>query len=246
MTKLKICRYDHAMYCAPLASDKLGILVHRCATYFVNNVFDDAIQDAKRIMIMYHNYQSSLLDKDGSLRGLKKFRKFLANFLKAADPCTFTIENTQGVNVAEYTMESDLKRMQCRLQEIATGQYDFPALLREVERMKWQPRLDHATHVGPVEVRMCKDKSVGRGLFVTKDVKAGDLLLCEKAFVAVFVPKIVDTVEAMNKIQDEVAGFCELRLKLDPSLSPAFMNLKGGSEGQGTGEDVSKATALNR
>lgn len=38
--------------------------------------------------------------------------------------------------------------------------------------------LDHATYIGPVEIREAAGK--GRGLFVTEAVKLGDLLLCEK------------------------------------------------------------------
>jgi hypothetical protein len=41
------------------------------------------------------------------------------------------------------------------------------------------PQLDYATYIGPVEVSSVANK--GRGLFITKAVRAGDLLLCEKA-----------------------------------------------------------------
>jgi hypothetical protein len=39
--------------------------------------------------------------------------------------------------------------------------------------------LDHATFIGPVVVQTTIDR--GQGLFTTKDVKAGEVLLCEKA-----------------------------------------------------------------
>ena len=42
------------------------------------------------------------------------------------------------------------------------------------------PCLDNATFAGNVEVQASKGR--GRGLFTTKDVIAGELLLCEKAF----------------------------------------------------------------
>lgn len=47
------------------------------------------------------------------------------------------------------------------------------------------PHLDHATYIGLVAAR--ETGSRGRGLFTTKEVKAGDLLLCEKAFAHAFV-----------------------------------------------------------
>jgi hypothetical protein len=42
------------------------------------------------------------------------------------------------------------------------------------------PLIDCATHSSPVEIR--KSPGRGNGLFTTKDVKSGELLLCEKAF----------------------------------------------------------------
>jgi hypothetical protein len=65
------------------------------------------------------------------------------------------------------------------VREQETGEYDFKRLQREAKQLR-PPQLDHATYIGPVEVRQTERK--GRGLFTTQDVKAGDLLLCEKAF----------------------------------------------------------------
>ena len=70
-------------------------------------------------------------------------------------------------------------RAQSRLREQKTGEFNFKLLQAEVKKFR-SPHLDHASYIGPVEVRETSSK--GRGLFVTKAVKAGDLLLCEKAF----------------------------------------------------------------
>ena len=70
-------------------------------------------------------------------------------------------------------------RAQSRLREQKTGEYNFKLLQAEAKKLR-PPRLDHATYIGPLEVRQTASK--GRGLFLTKAVKAGDLLLCEKAF----------------------------------------------------------------
>jgi hypothetical protein len=40
---------------------------------------------------------------------------------------------------------------------------------------------DVAEYFGPVEVRVCKDRGKGRGVFLTKDVKAGEILFVERA-----------------------------------------------------------------
>jgi hypothetical protein len=57
--------------------------------------------------------------------------------------------------------------------------YDFETISKEVSKVR-PPHLDHATFVGLVEVKTSPGR--GRGLFTTKAVKAGELLLCEKAF----------------------------------------------------------------
>ncbi len=59
-------------------------------------------------------------------------------------------------------------------------------MLAEAERKFPNPDMDRADFVGPIEVRPCKNPEHGRGLFSTRAVKAGDLLLCEKAFCAAF------------------------------------------------------------
>lgn len=79
--------------------------------------------------------------------------------------------NKQAVNLSE--------RARQRCIEESTGAYDFKMLQEEMKRVS-PPLLDHATYIGPVERRETESK--GRGLFLTKSVKAGDLLLCEKAF----------------------------------------------------------------
>jgi hypothetical protein len=71
-------------------------------------------------------------------------------------------------------------RVHNRLREQKTGEFNFKLLQAEAKKLR-PPHLDHAAYIGPVEVRQTSSK--GRGLFVTKAVKAGDLLLCEKAFV---------------------------------------------------------------
>jgi len=68
-----------------------------------------------------------------------------------------------------------------RLQEQRTGEYEFLKMRNEVK--EWgekRGKLDCAEYVGPVRVGDAGSK--GRGLFTTRDVKFGDLLLCSKAF----------------------------------------------------------------
>lgn len=72
-----------------------------------------------------------------------------------------------------------LVRVGKRIEEQNTGIYNFKHFQEQAQKPP-VPHLDFATFLGPVEIRQTPSK--GRGLYVTRAVKAGDLLLCEKAF----------------------------------------------------------------
>lgn len=107
--------------------------------------------------------------------------------------------------------------------------------------------MDRATYVGLIEVRDCEIKEHGRGLFTTKDVKAGELLLCEKSFSAVFAgtdesgKPVVEKYQSREEEQEggKIRSF-ELRAQLvadtlvklyrNPSLIEAFQGLYPGPD----------------
>ncbi|KAF2770519.1 hypothetical protein EJ03DRAFT_270369 [Teratosphaeria nubilosa] len=76
----------------------------------------------------------------------------------------------------------ELKRTKLRLQEASTGVYDFAAMSKSVSKKR--PHLDHASFTENVEVRDAG--SSDRGLFAKTNIKAGEVILCEKAFSAAF------------------------------------------------------------
>ncbi|KFY68509.1 hypothetical protein V496_01031 [Pseudogymnoascus sp. VKM F-4515 (FW-2607)] len=99
--------------------------------------------------------------------------------LKRFDECCEVLSMLCRLFPLNALARASSDRAQSRLKEQNTGEYNFKLLQAEAKKLR-PPHLDHATYVGPIEVR--QTASMGRGLFVTKAVKAGDLLLCEKAF----------------------------------------------------------------
>lgn len=73
---------------------------------------------------------------------------------------------------------AEIKRVEQRLREEEKGSYQFGSMYKQAEDTP--PLIDCATYVGSVAVRDSPGR--GKGLFTTKAVKAGELLLCEKAF----------------------------------------------------------------
>lgn len=143
-----------------------------------------------------------------------------------------------------------LGRAQSRIVEQKSGVYNFKELQANAKQLR-PPHLDHATYIGPVEIRQTESK--GRGLFVTKAVKAGELLLCEKAFSHAHADEGASdgnaNIQKMNLLIDPETG-CGLmgaradlimltvqKLYRNPSLAQAFTTLC-----HGTYEGVSTAT----
>ncbi|KFY88611.1 hypothetical protein V500_06244 [Pseudogymnoascus sp. VKM F-4518 (FW-2643)] len=102
-------------------------------------------------------------------------------------------------------------RAQSRLREQKTGEFNFKLLQAEAKKLR-PPHLDHATYIGPIEVRQTTSK--GRGLFVTKSVKAGDLLLCEKAFAHCYAPE---------ESEAEKSGKSNISILMNTETNTAFM-----------------------
>lgn len=71
-----------------------------------------------------------------------------------------------------------IDRAKARLREKQTGEYNFSKMLKQAKATP--PLIDCATYSAPVEIRESPGR--GRGLFTTRKVSAGELLLCEKAF----------------------------------------------------------------
>ncbi|PNP61088.1 hypothetical protein FNYG_14176 [Fusarium nygamai] len=81
--------------------------------------------------------------------------------------------------------ETTLLSVKTRLTEQHTGKYNFKKMYETAKAAKGAPLIDCATYSKPVEIRESPGR--GRGLFTTKAVKAGDLLLVEKAFEYSFI-----------------------------------------------------------
>ncbi|KAI0812860.1 hypothetical protein GGR55DRAFT_687772 [Xylaria sp. FL0064] len=132
---------------------------------------------------------------------------------------------------------TDLRRAEKRAREAQTGEYDFESMYKQAEATP--PIIDCATYSGPVTVRDAGGR--GKGLFTTKPVKAGDLLLCEKAFAYCYADKDdpigmknmclllqLDTKRAKLGGQAHLLTQIVQKLYHSPSLSEGFKALHPG------------------
>jgi hypothetical protein len=100
----------------------------------------------------------------------------LSRFMESCRPFATLLKNHPGHD----DVHDDLGEAIMRLREQRKCMFDFKEMQTAVSKTD-PPILKYTTWVGPVEARQTELQ--GRGLFVKQDVKPGDLLFVEKAFV---------------------------------------------------------------
>lgn len=83
---------------------------------------------------------------------------------------------------ADFNAQDQLTRTDKRLKEQRLGQYNFEKMISDA--MTIDKRLDAASFIANVVVQRTADR--GHGLFTTKTINAGELVLVEKALYAAF------------------------------------------------------------
>ncbi|KZM21802.1 uncharacterized protein EKO05_0001775 [Ascochyta rabiei] len=220
-------KYSEAISQKP-TSDRVEIIKrNRSLAYLKTKQFDNALCDTG-----FPNFGPNPSEK--ALFRAAEALYFLRRFDESSHVLD-TIRSTFPHNKQASTVSI---RAQCRRSEADTGVYDFKLLQKEARKLQ-PPHLDHATYVGPVKVQKVPGK--GRGLFVTKPVKAGDLLLCEKAFSHAYVVEggsedssiaLLINSETNRGFLGGQASLIKLivqKMHCNPSLAAAFTALHHGN-----------------
>lgn len=134
--------------------------------------------------------------------------------------------------------------------EQTKGMYDFTAISKAAS--KKHNRLDHASFLPNVEVRQAGSK--GRGLFATKDFKAGDLIMCEKAYLVSFSSDSeAETYTVMNLntnvgvIGTQATLMFNLTQKMlhNPNAAAKYFDLYGGTKQKFTPTQIDGVTVVD-
>ncbi|KAI1411046.1 hypothetical protein F5Y13DRAFT_191633 [Hypoxylon sp. FL1857] len=129
---------------------------------------EKALDDAQRSNAdENHPREKALFREAKALYSLGKFKLCLEKLL--------LLVRSNPKNSDAWT---EIERVKQRLNEEEAGSYQFSSMYKQAEATP--PLIDCATFVGSVAVRDSPGR--GKGLFTTKRVNAGELLLCEKAF----------------------------------------------------------------
>ncbi|KAL1590349.1 hypothetical protein WHR41_00638 [Cladosporium halotolerans] len=86
-------------------------------------------------------------------------------------------ESQQKLAPGDKDAATNLEKLAARLNEQKTGEYDFKKIRNALSKLR--PRADAADYDGHTERK--ESKGHGFGLFATKDIEEGAIIICEKA-----------------------------------------------------------------
>lgn len=221
-------RYTNALKQQPTQQEFEVIRRNRALALLRTGQYDAALSNSG-----YPNFGSSTPEK--SLFRAAEALYHLGRFAE----CCQVLEQLYVEYPASSDAPTSLARARRCLAEHIQGSIDIASLQTRAKKL-YPPRMDHATYLGPVEIRDTNDH--GRGLFVTRAVEAGELLLCEKAFSYAYVSDQPGRGNAGTKFfmnpetnrgflggQADLLQMIVQKLSKCPSLAPSFNNLYHGS-----------------
>ncbi|KAH7322859.1 hypothetical protein B0I35DRAFT_476762 [Stachybotrys elegans] len=222
--------YYQALKCPSITSDDIFLAyINRSKAYAKTEEWELALNDCKAACELREPNEKLILRMAQAHYNLEQWREALVALQPIASGKNRTLEGSKSYS-------------QCmkRMIEHSRGNYCFRDLYAEMRVVK-SPFLDRASYIGPVEVRETGDR--GRGLFATQDLKAGDLVLCEKAFAYISynheyggetlsTPELV-CVEPEAKLPKYAYAMMQTiigRLRGNPSLINSFKEIRSGNK----------------
>ncbi|KAL8837551.1 MAG: hypothetical protein Q9176_005607 [Flavoplaca citrina] len=219
--------YNRGLNCTE-STDLVEVLrLNRCQARVSIQSYETALDDAQFILancstgVRSPKYEKVLLLYTRALYELRRYEECI---VKLAEFRELYPDNKLAID--------DYRRCQQRLEEAATGQYDFARwTARVAQKVKKgePPLIDAATYQGPITVRQSK---YGCGLFTSHNVEAGDLLLCEKAFhcaIDIMQGSFIEDFTAIQHGQGDIGAFMKKPYGSTSSREPIHVRLKLGT-----------------
>ncbi|EWC44945.1 hypothetical protein DRE_01004 [Drechslerella stenobrocha 248] len=211
--------YTKGLQRGPDAALKVSLLLNRCMARLYREEFELAVRDCDGALAIDEHNEKALFRKSRALY-------FLGDFKRSGNALMRILKR----NPTSVEAKQELVVMRKRVMEELTGNYNFTAMVKLARENQSALSYDFADYTVPVQVGASKVS--GRGLFTKKDVKAGDLLCCCRAFVNCHekdngISLKVNTQELTVTRQPgaHVAEFMLDKLRRIPSLLPEVMRL---------------------
>lgn len=158
----------------------------------------------------------------------------LGNFVLAKE----YLDTAQGLDPTDDTVKADLGRTNQRILEQEGGNYDFAGMAQSATAS--HKKLDHATFTSNTRIDSAGKR--GRGLFATKDIKHGNVVMVEKAFCVCFGDELGKDSSLLinintNRVQYGIHAECLYetidKMRRNPDQASEFFNLFDGGKFKG-------------
>ncbi|KAL7271544.1 hypothetical protein RUND412_005698 [Rhizina undulata] len=198
-------RYTQAMVQPAMPSIPTDMLLrNRAIAARCGNLIDMALNDSQEAVRLDPKNPKNLLQLSKSL--------YMARDFPSATPHLKTLLSLDPKNPEAKSL---LNRCQTRQKEAKTGIYPFADMAKQF-RSTMNTYFDVADYTGPVEVIITEE--FGRGLYTTKEVKVGELLLVSKAMSMIYnAPGEEDRDEVVKEANNSQRGVLDIFGKLDAS-----------------------------
>lgn len=175
--------YSYALQNAKTAPEALPLFLSRSLARHSNKQYEQSLADAKTALDLEPGSEKALLRKSRAYYSLHKYAQAEAALLQLKE-----------IRPDHPNLKGDLAKCAKRREEEKDGIYDFAAMLEEATQKFPKPYMDRGTYGSPaMERKACQEEGKGRGMFATRDIEVGELLLVEKAFATVFNDEIPST-----------------------------------------------------
>ncbi|OLN93218.1 SET and MYND domain-containing protein [Colletotrichum chlorophyti] len=200
------------------------------------NRLDEAIFDAKASISRKNDDQQSR-----DLNGKAFFRAGCAAYNQGEyyEAKSF-FEEQQKLMPNDKSVNLQLRRVNARIREKETGAYDLKKLKAGISQPSQQ--MDVATFIRNTEIKDSTGR--GRGLFATRNIPAGEIVICEKAFCVENQASTAITYDVRDKrIRVSPIGLTESitqKLLDNPSQIAKVMDLYGDYQGDSNSRRISR------
>ncbi len=207
--------YTTGLASSPTPDEETVIRLNRALAYIRDESFEAALVDTQVLLQTPNISEKALYRGSKALYSLGRFSE-----------CEKVLRSLQMKYPKNSEAAREIKKVNIRLREEQSGSYNFTAIFKDLAKVG--PLLDRATFVGAVAVKESPGR--GCGLFTTKPVKAGELLLCEKAF-AYCYPKenSIYLYQTAKDMESALVKAILQKLLQNPSYAAQFTTLHHGS-----------------
>ncbi|KAF3910968.1 hypothetical protein AA313_de0200802 [Arthrobotrys entomopaga] len=236
-TKLAIKWYTAGIKIAEAPDIRLALLLNRCLAHLRHGAYQLSVDDADAALLINPRNEKALFRKSKALYQLRLFAK-----------CGNTLKQLIKFHPSNDEAAKDLEKVRQRMCEETFAQYDFKKMVKLANNDEPGTEYDFADYSVPVYAKT-SDIS-GNGLFTKKDIKAGELLCCCKAFANCKGKEngITLTMDPARMTVSQspgafVANLVLEKLKREPSMLPEILKLYNDlryTQGQGNPEQSAK------